>query len=68
VGVDTHRDGEEPMKAVGKLIAGLRQYEEKEGHENRVKFVLSKFIPSSCTFDYSDIVIRELPCYMMWFS
>jgi hypothetical protein len=56
------------MKAVGKLIAGLRQYEEKEGHENRVKFVLSKFIPSSCTFDYSDIVIRELPCYMMWFS
>ncbi|OAG15035.1 hypothetical protein CC77DRAFT_488468 [Alternaria alternata] len=41
VGVDTHRDGEEPMKAVGKLIAGLRQYEEKEGHENRVKFVLN---------------------------
>jgi hypothetical protein len=46
VGVDTHRDGEEPMKAVGKLIAAVRQYEEKEGHKNRVKFVLSKSIRS----------------------
>ncbi|KAG9188390.1 L-rhamnono-1,4-lactonase [Alternaria panax] len=35
------QDGEEPMKAVGRLIAGVRQYEEKEGHTNRVKFVLN---------------------------
>ena len=67
VGVDTHRDGEEPMEAVGRLIKGVREHEEKEGHKNRVKFVLSKFMFSS-TFEFTNTVLRELCCYEMWCS
>jgi hypothetical protein len=67
VGVDTHRDGEEPMEAVGRLIKGVREHEEKEGHKNRVKFVLSKFMFSS-TFEFTNTVLRELCCYVMWCS
>jgi hypothetical protein len=49
VGVDTHRDGTEPLEAVGRLIESVRRFEESEGQEGRVRFVLSKclsFIPS----------------------
>jgi L-rhamnono-1,4-lactonase len=55
VGVDNHRDGVGPMEAVGRLIRKIRKREEDEGHEVRVRFVLSMclfaclfFFPGAC--------------------
>lgn len=47
VGVDTHRDGVEPMEAVAGLIKRIRAHEDREDASGkRVKFVLSKFLLS----------------------
>ncbi|CBX97734.1 hypothetical protein LEMA_P091430.1 [Plenodomus lingam JN3] len=43
VGVDTHRDGLEPLEAVGEMIQEVRRREKASGSGKAVRFVLSRF-------------------------
>jgi hypothetical protein len=69
VGVDNHRDGTEPMEAVGRLIKAVREREEKEGGGNgngrRVNFVLSTYMssPFSCTPTPRCFAHSHMTCY-----
>lgn len=60
VGVDVHRDGYDPMQAVQKLIAKVREEEGKEGVEKGkgVRFVLSKF-----EFRVFFLLTQVIPCH-----
>jgi len=68
VGVDNHRDGTEPMEAVGRLIDAVRKREQKEGgggDGKKVKFVLSTYMSSPFLGIRADhVALSFLTCHV----